>query len=74
VSLHQVEYARRYCPRTIALRDGRIVFDGPSSELTNQMLVELYGANSEELILPEAPQPLAKPRRAAEPERVPAFA
>jgi phosphonate transport system ATP-binding protein len=74
VSLHQVEYARRYCPRTIALRDGRIVFDGPSSELTNQMLVELYGANSEELILPEAPQPSAKPRRAAEPERVPAFA
>jgi phosphonate transport system ATP-binding protein len=74
VSLHQVEYARRYCPRTIALRDGRIVFDGPSSELTNQMLVELYGADSEELILPEAQQPPAKPRRAAEPERVPAFA
>jgi phosphonate transport system ATP-binding protein len=55
VCLHQVEYARRYCPRTIAMRDGRIVFDGPSTELTNQMLVELYGANSEELILPELP-------------------
>ena len=25
ISLHQVEYAHRYCPRTIALRDGRIV-------------------------------------------------
>ena len=24
VSLHQVEYARRYCPRTIARRDGRV--------------------------------------------------
>ena len=30
VSLHQVEYALAYCPRTIALRDGRIVYDGPS--------------------------------------------
>ena len=30
VSLHQVEYALSYCPRTIALRDGRIVYDGPS--------------------------------------------
>ncbi|MDQ6434601.1 phosphonate ABC transporter ATP-binding protein [Mesorhizobium sp. LHD-90] len=74
VSLHQVEYARRYCPRTVALRDGRIVFDGPSSELTNPMLVELYGANSEELILPEAPPQPAKPKRVVEPERVPAFA
>ncbi|WP_137391059.1 phosphonate ABC transporter ATP-binding protein [Rhodoligotrophos defluvii] len=74
VSLHQVEYARRYCPRTIALRDGRIVFDGPSSALTNQMLVELYGANSEELILPDAPLQPAKPTRVADPEWVPAFA
>ncbi|PRD44911.1 phosphonate ABC transporter ATP-binding protein [Phyllobacterium phragmitis] len=74
VSLHQVEYARRYCPRTIALRDGRIVFDGPSSELTNQMLVELYGASSEELILPDTPSQPAKPKRVTKPGRVPAFA
>jgi phosphonate transport system ATP-binding protein len=74
VSLHQVEYARRYCPRTVALRDGRVVFDGPSSSLTNQMLVELYGNNSEELILPDAPMQPAKPRRLPEPGRVPAFA
>lgn len=74
VSLHQVEYARRYCPRTVALRDGRIVFDGPSSELTPSMLVELYGADSEELILPDAPLQPAKPKRVLEPGRVPAFA
>lgn len=76
VSLHQVEYARRYCPRTVAMRDGRIVFDGPSSELTNPMLVELYGADSEELILPETPMPARpiKPRRVAEPVRVPVLA
>jgi phosphonate transport system ATP-binding protein len=54
VSLHQVEYARRYCPRTIALRAGEIVYDGPSSALTNAFLTELYGSDSEELVLPDA--------------------
>ncbi|MCL2591266.1 MAG: phosphonate ABC transporter ATP-binding protein, partial [Betaproteobacteria bacterium] len=44
VSLHQVDYATRYCPRTIAMKDGRIVFDGPSSALTPAFLCDLYGA------------------------------
>lgn len=54
VSLHQVEYARRFCPRTIAMRDGQIVFDGPSHKLTDKKLKEIYGSASEELILPDA--------------------
>ncbi|MEQ8332682.1 phosphonate ABC transporter ATP-binding protein [Nisaea sp.] len=54
VSLHQVEYARRYCKRTIAMRDGRVVFDGPSHDLTTAFLREIYGEASEELILPDA--------------------
>src|SRR5262249_16026330 len=49
VSLHQVEYALRYCPRTIALKDGRVAYDGPSSALTAELLTALYGAESEEL-------------------------
>ncbi len=52
VSLHQVEYAIEYCPRTIALRSGEIVFDGPSNALTPQFLAELYGEESESLFLP----------------------
>jgi len=52
VSLHQVEYALSYCPRTIALRDGRIVYDGPSRALNPAFLSELYGTESEELFLP----------------------
>lgn len=51
-SLHQVEYALHYCPRTIALRGGEIVYDGPSSSLTVDFLGELYGAESKELFLP----------------------
>jgi phosphonate transport system ATP-binding protein len=53
VSLHQVAYAKKYCPRTIALRDGKVVFDGPSTRLTADFLRELYGADSEELIMDE---------------------
>ena len=49
VSLHQVEYAQSYCPRTIALKAGRIVYDGPSAELTPAMLCNIYGAESSEL-------------------------
>jgi phosphonate transport system ATP-binding protein len=52
VSLHQVEYALRYCPRTIALRDGEVVYDGPSEALNAAFLSELYGAESDELFLP----------------------
>jgi len=49
VSLHQVEFAIRYCPRTIALRDGRVVYDGPSTALTPKLLGELYGSVADEL-------------------------
>lgn len=42
ISLHQVEHAFAYCPRTIALADGRVVFDGPSAELTEARLAKIY--------------------------------
>ncbi len=50
VSLHQVEFAARYCPRTIALKAGEVVFDGPSHALTPALLSAIYGAESEELL------------------------
>jgi phosphonate transport system ATP-binding protein len=49
VSLHQVDFAVRYCPRTIAMRGGAVVYDGPSEALTPDFLRELYGASVEEL-------------------------
>lgn len=52
VSLHQVEYAIRYCPRTIALRRGRVVYDGPSHALPPSFLKDIYGAETEELFSP----------------------
>lgn len=41
-SLHQVELARRFFPRLIGLRDGRVVFDAASSEVTDAMIAALY--------------------------------
>lgn len=41
-SLHQVELARSLFPRVIALREGRLVYDGPSQALTDDQLAALY--------------------------------
>jgi phosphonate transport system ATP-binding protein len=58
VSLHQVDYALKYCPRTIALRRGTVAYDGPSGALTPDLLSDLYGAESSEILL----QPQDHPR------------
>ncbi len=43
VSLHDVDLARRYCSRVVALKCGQVVYDGPSADLTETMLINLYG-------------------------------
>jgi phosphonate transport system ATP-binding protein len=43
VSLHQVQFALQYCPRSIAMKEGRVVYDGPSAELTPTALRNIYG-------------------------------
>ena len=52
VSLHQVEFAFAFCPRTIALRGGSVVYDGPTAALTDARLGALYGADVAELYEP----------------------
>jgi phosphonate transport system ATP-binding protein len=66
VSLHQVEFALRYCPRTIALRSGEVVFDGPSRELTPALLNAIYAAESDDFFL-HAPEPANAAKEAAPP-------
>lgn len=56
VSLHQVDVALRYCPRVVALRHGKVVYDGPSADLTPAMLRDLYGSELSELLPEYAPQ------------------
>lgn len=57
VSLHQVEYALAYCQRTVALRRGEVVYDGPTDRVTADFLAELYGEESEDLLLPSLVEP-----------------
>ena len=59
VTLHQVDYAMRYCQRAVALKAGRIHFDGAAAELHPNFLNDLYGAELE-----VAPLPIEKARRA----------
>ncbi|MGQ7249083.1 phosphonate ABC transporter ATP-binding protein [Halomonas sp. V046] len=55
VTLHQVDVARRYCHRAIALKDGRLYFDGAIGELTDARLQSLYeNAGLDELRAGEA--------------------
>lgn len=42
MSLHSVEYATKYFSRIIALRDGKIFFDLPISQITREQLADLY--------------------------------
>ncbi|QIB74260.1 phosphonate ABC transporter ATP-binding protein [Halogeometricum borinquense] len=42
-SLHQVNIARYFGDRFIGLRDGQVVFDGSRSELTREVIDDLYG-------------------------------
>jgi phosphonate transport system ATP-binding protein len=66
VSLHHVGLARRYCERVVALRDGVLVFDGPTAQLTPAFLRELYGTAVEELETDEPPsEPMPLPVLAA---------
>ncbi|MNI78195.1 hypothetical protein D3C73_1345480 [compost metagenome] len=46
----------RYCPRVVALRHGKVVYDGRATDLTPEMLRDLYGSELSEL-LPEYTQP-----------------
>ncbi|WP_311220781.1 MULTISPECIES: phosphonate ABC transporter ATP-binding protein [unclassified Acidovorax] len=50
VSLHHVALAQRYCDRVVALRDGALVYDGPSDALTPRFLEQLYGTAAAELL------------------------
>jgi phosphonate transport system ATP-binding protein len=42
VTLHQVDYALRYCERIVALRQGHVFFDGASHQFDNDRFDHLY--------------------------------
>jgi phosphonate transport system ATP-binding protein len=56
VTLHQVDYALRYCRRVVALKAGKIVYDGPAEGLKRAQLIDIYGPEFEDVFWEEAPK------------------
>jgi phosphonate transport system ATP-binding protein len=44
-NLHHLEYAKKYCTRVIGVNDGRIIFDGLSEDLNEEMIEKIYSTN-----------------------------
>ena len=57
VSLHQISIARTYCQRALGMSRGRLVYDGPIADLSEQRLKQLYGADAQELLTEEVSAP-----------------
>jgi len=49
VTLHQVDYALRYCERVVALKAGQVAYDGPAAGLDQARLVDIYGPEFEDV-------------------------
>jgi phosphonate transport system ATP-binding protein len=43
VNLHTLDTARAYCDRIIAMRQGRVFFDGTAQQLTDDVVRDIYG-------------------------------
>ncbi len=43
VNLHTLDTARAYCDRIVAMRQGRVMFDGTPSQLTDDVVRDIYG-------------------------------
>ncbi|KKD36121.1 phosphonate ABC transporter ATP-binding protein [Limnoraphis robusta] len=50
-SLHQVQMVQQYFLRAVALKNGEVLFDGPTEALDKNRLNELYGSAAKELVL-----------------------
>lgn len=50
VTLHQVDVARKYCPRVIALRGGELFFDGQREALTDELMFSLYEEEAKDML------------------------
>ncbi len=59
-SLHDLDMARDYCERLVAMRAGRVVFDGAPAALTAAYVRDIYGnedARAPALAIPQRPDP-----------------
>ena len=55
VTLHQVDYALRYCDRVVALKAGAVVYDGSTGGLGRDHLIDIYGPEFKDAFWEGAP-------------------
>jgi len=60
VSLHAVDLALACFPRIVGVRDGRIAFDRPATEVDETLLRDLYAAEGRQLPIQDHPLPIAE--------------
>ncbi len=48
INIHHVELALQYASRVVGIRAGEIVYDGPASQVTKEILEEIYAGKLEE--------------------------
>lgn len=41
-NLHQIEIAKKYCQRIVAIKDGNIIYDGLAGDLNDEIIKQLY--------------------------------
>lgn len=49
INIHHVELALEFCDRIIGIRDGEVVYDGPSSNVDAEVLNLIYKGKTEEM-------------------------
>ncbi|MCM3439875.1 phosphonate ABC transporter ATP-binding protein [Metabacillus halosaccharovorans] len=54
VNLHQVDYAKKYATRIIGIKNGTVVFDGAPSQLTDEMIQNIYEGKESQMKLKSA--------------------
>ena len=70
ISLHQVHLARQFADRVIGIGAGRVVFDGPPSQIDTAVLTAIYGSleSAQRDDWSVAPTPMTVPDAAVEQE------
>lgn len=63
VSLHQIDHAFEHCDRIIALKDGRVLHNGPTGGISPDDIADLYGveAGSLDLVKARPAKPAGRP-------------
>ena len=48
INIHHVDLALQYATRVVGIRAGEVVYDGPASEVTDEVLATVYGGQFEQ--------------------------